>query len=101
MLDPITLDQLRVLVAVDEEGSFSAAARKLRRVQSAVSTAMANLEDQLGLPLWDRTAKIAKLTDRGQSVLAASRRVLAEVDALKRLAAGMVMGVEASVSLCV
>ena len=42
MFDPITLDQLRVLATVVDEGSFSAAARKLRRVQSAVSTSMAN-----------------------------------------------------------
>lgn len=101
MFDPLTLDQLRALVAVVEEGSFSAAARKLRRVQSAVSTAMSNLEDQLGVPIWDRSTRVATLTDQGQAVLAAARRVLLEVDGLKRLTAGMVMGLEASVSLCV
>jgi DNA-binding transcriptional LysR family regulator len=101
MFDPITLDQLRALVSVVEEGSFSAAARKLRRVQSAISTAMANLEDHLGVPIWDRTTKIAKLTDQGQAVLTAARRVLLEVDSLKRVTAGMVLGLEASVSLCV
>jgi DNA-binding transcriptional LysR family regulator len=101
MFDPVTLDQLRAFVTVVEEGSFSAAARKLKRVQSAISTAMANLEEQLGVPLWDRSTKIAKLTAEGQAVLAAARRVLLEVDALKRLAAGMVSGLEASVSLCV
>jgi DNA-binding transcriptional LysR family regulator len=88
-------------LAVVEEGSFSAAARKLQRVQSAVSTAMANLEDQLGVPIWDRTTKIAKLTDQGQAVVTAARRVLSEVDSLRKLAAGMVVGLEASVSLCV
>jgi DNA-binding transcriptional LysR family regulator len=101
VFDPITLDQLRAFVAVVEEGSFSAAARKLRRVQSAISTAMQNLENQLGVPIWDRSTKIAKLTDQGQAVLAAARRVLLEVDGLKRLTAGMAMGLEASVSLCV
>jgi DNA-binding transcriptional LysR family regulator len=99
--DPVTLDQLRAFVAVVEEGSFSAAARKLRRVQSAISTSMANLEDQLGVPLWNRSTKIARLTDQGQAVLAAVRRVLAEVDGLRRLTAGMALGLEASVSLCV
>jgi DNA-binding transcriptional LysR family regulator len=101
MFDPVTLDQLRALVAVVEQGSFSGAARKLSRVQSAISTAMANLEEQLGVPIWDRTTKVAKLTDQGQAVLAAARRVLGEVDALRRLTSGMVMGLEASVSLCV
>jgi DNA-binding transcriptional LysR family regulator len=100
MYDPVTLDQLRAFVSVVEEGSFSAAARKLKRVQSAVSTSMANLEAQLGIALWDRTTKIAKLTDQGHAVLAAARRVLAEVDSLRRLTSGMLGGLEASVSLC-
>jgi DNA-binding transcriptional LysR family regulator len=100
MYDPVTLDQLRAFVSVVEEGSFSAAARKLKRVQSAVSTAMANLEAQLGVALWDRSTKIAKLTDAGQAVLVAARRVLSEVDSLRRLTSGMVGGLEASVSLC-
>ena len=101
MFDPITLDQLRAFLTVVEEGSFSAAARKLQRVQSAISTAMANLETQLGVTLWDRTTKIATLTDQGQAVLSATRRILMEVDALRRLTAGMVTGVEAAVFLCV
>jgi DNA-binding transcriptional LysR family regulator len=101
VFETFTLDQLRALIAVIEEGSFSAAARKLHRVQSAISTSMANLEAQLGVPLWDRTAKAAKLTDQGQAVLAAARKICTEVDALRKLTAGMVQGLEASVSLCV
>jgi DNA-binding transcriptional LysR family regulator len=101
MYDPVTLDQLRALVAVIEEGSFSAAARKLQRVQSAISTSMANLESQLGVPVWDRATKVARLTPQGQAVLASARRVLAEVDGLKRLTSGMSEGLEATVSLCV
>ena len=41
MLDALTLDQMRIFVAVVDEGSFSAAARKLGRVQSAVSQSIA------------------------------------------------------------
>ena len=100
MFDPVTLDQLRAFVAVAEEGSFSAAARKLQRVQSAISTSMSNFESQLGVPIWDRATKVPKLTEQGRSVLAAARRVLDEVDALRRLTTGMTLGVEASVSLC-
>jgi DNA-binding transcriptional LysR family regulator len=101
VLETFTLDQLRALIVVIEEGSFSAAARKLHRVQSAISTSMANLETQLGVPLWDRSTKVARLTDQGQAVLAAARKVCTEVDGLRKLTAGMVAGVEASVSLCV
>lgn len=100
MYDPVTLDQLRAFVCVVEQGSFSAAARKLQRVQSAISTSMSNLESQLGVSIWDRSSKVAKLTDQGQAVLGAARRVLSEVDGLRRLTSGMVMGLEASVSLC-
>ena len=100
MYDPVTLDQLRAFVVVSEEGSFSAAARKLKRVQSAVSTAMANLENRLGVPIWDRRKKVARLTPQGQAVLGAARRVLDEVDGLRRLTSGMMLGLEASVSLC-
>jgi DNA-binding transcriptional LysR family regulator len=101
VFDPITLDQLRAFVTVVEEGSFSAAARKLARAQSAISTAMANLEHQLGVPIWDRRTKIAKLTDQGRAVLTGARRVLLEFDALRRGTAEMQTGVEASVSLCI
>jgi DNA-binding transcriptional LysR family regulator len=101
VLETFTLDQLRALITVIEEGSFSAAARKLHRVQSAVSTAMANLETQLGVPLWDRSTKVARLTEQGRAILAAARKVCTEVDGLRKLAAGMGVGLEASVSLCV
>src|SRR5262249_31082416 len=70
-------------------------------VQSAISTAMANLEAQLTIPIWDRSQRSATLTDAGKAVLGAARRVLGEVDALRKLAAGMTVGLEASVSLCV
>ena len=52
-----TLDQLQVLVAVADAGSFSAAGRKLNRAQSVVSYAIGNLETQLGLKLFEREGK--------------------------------------------
>jgi len=101
MFDTITLDQLRAFVAVVEEGSFSAAARKVQRVQSAVSHAMAKLEAELGVPIWDRSEKIPKLTEQGQALLAAARGVCAQADALRRLADTLVGGLEPRVSICV
>lgn len=100
-MDKVSLDQLRTLVAVVDAGSFSAAARRLRRVQSAVSTAMANLEDALGVPVWDRSKRAATLTPTGQAVLTAARRVISEADALGTIAQGIAAGVEPRVSLCV
>jgi DNA-binding transcriptional LysR family regulator len=99
--DPFTLDQLRTLLLVIEEGSFSAAARKMHRVQSAVSQAMSTLEQNLGVPLWDRASKVPALTEQGRAVLTAARRVCTEADGLRRLVDGMSQGLEPSVHLCV
>ena len=49
MIDPLTLDQMRVLVAVADVGSFSAAARTLGRVQSTISQSIQTLETTLGI----------------------------------------------------
>ena len=101
MLDPVTIDQMRMLIAVADAGNFSAAARKLKRVQSAVSTSMANLEAQLGITIWDRSSKIAVLTDEGRAVLARAKRVVSEMDALRAFSLELSRGLEARVSICV
>lgn len=101
MLDSFTLDQLRMFVAVIDEGSFSAAARRVQRVQSAVSHAMANLEAELGVPLWDRTTRVPSLTEQGRTVLQAVRKVIADVDALRRTVQGLAEGLEPAIALCV
>lgn len=101
MLDGITLDQLRALATIADEGSFSAAARRLRRVQSAISHSIASLEEQLGLELFDRSSRVPTLTDRGRLVLAHARRVLATTDELRNLAQGLIGGLESSVALAV
>lgn len=101
MLESATLDQLRAFAAVADEGSFSAAARRLGRVQSAVSHAMANLEEQLGVRLWDRATRVPTLTDGGRVLLDAARRVLDDADALGALARNLEGGLEPSVSVCV
>lgn len=101
MLDVFTLDQLRVFVTIVEEGSFSAAARRVQRVQSAVSHAMANLEGVLGVALWDRQTRVPTLTEAGKALLLAARKVITECDQLKRLADGLGGGLEAQLGLCV
>jgi Bacterial regulatory helix-turn-helix protein, lysR family len=59
MLDGISLDQLHTFLAAADEGSFSAAGRRLRRGQSVVSQSLANLEGQLGVKLFDRSGRPA------------------------------------------
>jgi len=101
MLDGISLDQLRTFIAAVDEGSFSAAARKLNRVQSAVSGWVGGLEDQLDLVLFDRTGRFPKLTPEGVLLLADARNIVAGVDTLKARARLMTSGVEAELSVVV
>ena len=99
MLDGLTLDQLRTFIAAVDEGSFSAAGRKLRRAQSVVSQALANLEAQLGVKLFDRSARYPRLTDEGRSLLADARSVADNVDEFKARARTMREGLEPELSV--
>jgi DNA-binding transcriptional LysR family regulator len=96
-----TLDQLRVLAAIADTGSFSAAARQLRRAQSVISYAMANLEAQLGVTLFDRGGRTPVLTEAGRAILEDARRVGLRVDALRCRAMALRQGTEVEVSLAV
>ncbi|WP_313621925.1 LysR family transcriptional regulator [Achromobacter sp.] len=101
MIDALTLDQLRVFAAVADTGSFRAAARRLSRVQSAVSHAIANMEAQLGVPLFDRSGHRPVMTPQGQALLSNARDILLRVDALRARAQGLGEGVELELSLAV
>ncbi|HMN86725.1 MAG TPA: LysR family transcriptional regulator [Bauldia sp.] len=101
MLDPLTLDQLRVLVAVAETGSFSAAARKLGRVQSAISQAVQSLETALGTTVFDRSGKVPQLNDAGRVLLNDARVVIRTADALKARAESIAADVEPELTLAV
>src|SRR5208337_2455477 len=87
MIDALTLDQMRIFITAVDEGSFSAAARKLGRVQSAVSQSIAALEGHLGVALFDRSAKMPRLTPAGAALAKDARRLLEGAVALKRRAA--------------
>jgi len=101
MLEGITLDQLRTFIAAADEGSFSAAGRKLRRAQSVVSQALANLEAQLGVKLFDRSTRYPQLTDEGRSLLADARSVADNVDGFKARARAMREGLEPELAVVI
>ena len=63
------INQLEVLIAVAQERGFSRAAERLYRTQPAVSQAIRRLEDEVGVPLFDRSSKDGTLTDAGQVLL--------------------------------
>ena len=83
MLDSVTLNQLRTFVAVSDEASFSGAARQLRRAQSAVSHAIAALEQALAVELFERDVRKATLTAAGRSLLPDARAVIARTEEMK------------------
>ena len=60
-----SLEHFKALLATAETGSFSAAARRLGKAQSVVSAAIANLEIDLGLALFDRSGRYPVLTEAG------------------------------------
>ena len=101
MLDRLTLDQLRALIAVSETGSFSAAARKLGRVQSAISQSVQSLEDTLGVELFDRDAKTPKLNERGRVLLQDAYGVVHGAEALRARAQSIAGDVEPELTLAV
>jgi DNA-binding transcriptional LysR family regulator len=89
MLDP---RRLRILLAVAEEKSFTAAAQRLSLTQSAVSQQMAALERETGVSLLIRTPQGVSLTEAGTMLAERSYRLLAEIAAVEAelLAAGKV-----------
>ena len=71
-----SLEQLNTFVIAAESESFSAAARRLGKAQSAVSTAIINLEIDTDVALFDRSKRTPSLTPTGQALLKHARAVL-------------------------
>ena len=101
MLSRMTLDQLQMLIAVADTGNFSAAARKVNRVQSAVSQSIQSLEDALDLKLFDRSNKLPLLTDAGKAIVQDARRIINSTDALRSRAKNMASVAEPEISLSI
>lgn len=94
-----SLDQLRQFVTAAERGSFSAAARKLGKAQSAISTAISLLEVDLGVELFDRSRRNAQLTDAGRLLLLEATEVLRQAEELGQRAQFLANGDDAKVAL--
>ncbi len=77
---PLNSDQLLAFAAVARERGFSRAARRLARTQSAVSQAVARLEEDLGTRLFLRQGRVTELTPAGRLLLERAQRVLDEME---------------------
>lgn len=79
---------MRDFLAVAEEGSLSAASKRLAVSQPTVGRRIAQLEDRLGAPLFIRTPRGLDLTDTGELILDHTRRMESEAHAVERLING-------------
>lgn len=79
---------LTAFVKVAEQTSFAEAARRLNRSPAAVTRAVAELEERLGVRLLNRTTRAVTVTEAGQLFLAGAKRVLADLEDIEQAAAG-------------
>lgn len=82
-----TLRQLEYVVAVADHGTFGAAAAAVHVSQPAMSAQIAELEQRLGVVVFERDRRGARVTPEGAEIVVAARRVLDEANELVRLAA--------------
>jgi DNA-binding transcriptional LysR family regulator len=85
----LTLEQLRIFVAVAERQHMTRAAEALNLTQSAVSSAVAALEERCAVPLFDRIGRRIELTEAGHVLLVEARGVLARAAAAERALADL------------
>ncbi len=100
-LGTLSLDQLRVLVTIADAGSFSAAGRALGRAQSAISQAVATLEDLQGVALFERSGYRPVLTAVGRVLVDQARLVLASATRFEAVAANSRAGIEPELAIAI
>ncbi|PKG80775.1 LysR family transcriptional regulator [Colwellia sp. 75C3] len=100
-IDMLSLQQLKAFVMCAELGSFSAAARRLGKAQSVISQAIANLEIDLGQPLFDRNTRKPTLTEQGQKLLAHAQATVLQSQELEFAAKSLATGNESELRIVV
>lgn len=98
MINP---DTLQAFLLAAELGSFSAAARRMGKAQSAISTAIANLEIDCGVELFDRSGRSPVLTDQGQALLPHAKGILLGNREFMAKASSMAEGIETRLRLSI
>lgn len=92
-------DSIALFLAVIDHGSFSAAARALRRVPSAVSMGIGHLEAELGYALFERRARQVFPTAAAQALLPQARLIAEQLKQIDAHAAGLSEGLETRLSI--
>lgn len=101
MIESITLDQMRTLVAAVDEGSFSAAGRKIGRAQSVVSQTISGLETQLKVVLFERVGRYPIPTEAGAALANEARAVLRQAGQFRARARDLASGIEPELSIAI
>lgn len=97
----LSLEQINMLVLSAELGSFSACARRLGKVQSAVSHGISNLELDLGVELFDRTSRSPTLTPEGERLLRSAKALLAQSHEFEKIAESILRHEESHLTVAV
>ncbi|WP_375322252.1 LysR family transcriptional regulator [Aliivibrio logei] len=95
------LQQLKTLIECVESGSFSAAARKLGKAQSAISTAIANLEIDTGVEIFDRSTRIPTLTPHGKRLYIESIHLLSQAKDIETMLNSFSLGIEDTLTIVI
>lgn len=97
----LSLDSLVVLDAIEQQGSFAAAAEVLHRVPSAITYSVQKLEEDLGVQIFDRSGHRAQLTEAGRELLKEGRRLLQAATELEARAKRVATGYEVELRIAV
>src|SRR3546814_11518851 len=97
----LTFDALETLDAIEQQGSFAKAAEVLHRVPSAITYTVQKLESDLGVQLFDRSGKRAKLTDAGQALVERGRSLLRGAESLENCVKRVAHGWELQLTLAI
>lgn len=99
--NPITIEILEALDAIDRRGSFAKAAEELNKATSAISYAVQKLEDQLDIAVFQRQGRRSVLTAAGRLILAEGREILQTTARLANKAKEVATGWEPRISIAV
>ncbi|HEY8119247.1 MAG TPA: LysR family transcriptional regulator [Methylophilaceae bacterium] len=97
----LSLESLEVLDAIARKGSFAAAAESLYRVPSAITYSIRQLEDDLGVKLFDRSGHRAELTEAGAELLREGRNLLRAAGELEARVKRVATGVETELGIAI
>ncbi|MEI7054393.1 LysR family transcriptional regulator [Nocardioides sp. CCNWLW239] len=95
----LTLRHLRVVIAVADAGGYTPAARELHVAQSSLSRTVQEVEQRIGVPLFERTTRRVRPTLEGEEFLATARRLVGEFDTALNHFEGYLAGTRGSVSV--